>query len=110
MPDIKPMLWRLSAITGSVLLTLVLFIGIGLLIGLSIANRELTKVGVEDWSISIGSLSKERVVIEQLSVTMNELPSSSPSNSATAPLTIKKLLSTPVPSWLLKGLFLTRSH
>ncbi len=108
MPDIKPMLWRLLAITGSVLLTLVLFIGIGLLIGLSIANRELTKVGVEDWSISIGSLSKERVVIEQLSVTMNELPSSSTSNSAASPLTIKKLLNTPVPSWLPETVILNK--
>lgn len=102
MPNTSSRVYRLLAITGSAVLMLVLFIGIALLIGLSIADRELAKAGIKDWSISIGSLSKERVVIEQLNVTMNELPSSSTSNSNATPITIRELLNTPIPSWLPK--------
>ncbi|RXS44387.1 hypothetical protein EST55_02605 [Idiomarina sp. 29L] len=100
MPNTSSRVYRLLAITGSTVLTLALFIGIALLIGLSIADRKLAKAGIEDWSISIGSLSEERVVIEQLSVTMSELPSSSTSNSNATPTTIKELLNTPIPNWL----------
>lgn len=100
MPNFKARLGRSVAITGSVILTLAMIIGLALLAGIAVVDNKLSAVGITDWSLSIGNLSRQRVVIEQLSVTMDEVPQATDATSGHSPPPLKKWLTTDIPSWL----------
>ncbi|MDV6315158.1 YdbH domain-containing protein [Idiomarina sp. HP20-50] len=87
---------------GSLVLSLSLLAGVGLLIGKLIVDQQLAKFGETEWSVEIASVSSRQIVFEQISLTLRRPPEAEPEadKEEPSPVTLASLLRTPLPTWL----------
>lgn len=95
-------LWlsRLLWVTGCLLLSLSLLSGLGVLIGKQVIDQQLSKYGVSEWSVELARVSPHHVVFETISLTLTQPPASNIKSKTSSPVTLAKLLKTPLPTWL----------
>lgn len=83
----------------SVALTLTTIAGLAIGMGSLVVDRLLARHGISDWSITIASVNTERVVIQQLTLTLDP-PAGSTSTDPATPLTLNDVWDVELPSWL----------
>lgn len=91
---------RFVWVTGSFLLSLSLLVGLGVLIGKLVIDQQLAKYGVSEWSIQLARVSSHQIVFEKISFTLTQRPGTSIEPTTSSPVTLTKLLKTPLPTWL----------
>ncbi|AVJ55905.1 hypothetical protein C5610_06005 [Idiomarina sp. OT37-5b] len=93
---------------GSVLLTLLLIVSTAAAVAYIYVNQRAAAAGISDWSIRVAELSQQRVIIDQLSLTLTQ-PAQAGTTS-TQPPTLGALLTTKLPTWLPQHITIRSLH